>query len=306
MSTGYTKLFAAILDSTVWREPDHVRIMWVTMLAMADQDGIVNAAIPGLADRARVTIEQCEEALECFRAPDPYSRSKEEEGRRIRDVDGGWFVINHKKYRDLLCAERQRELTRRRVAKHREKKRNGNGSNGDVTPGNECNDKQKQKQKQDQDPTDPLSDKQSDGAGQLVLSNKLGHDPVRETWEHFCRERKAAHPGCRKLTLTNTRRAHIRARLKSHGPGEIEHAVRNYFDPRFFWAQNGHTSPELVFRSAEQLEKVRDARPRDRESDKPAAPAPAYHKPFVPPTSLSELTQDIGNGGLPPSRGRWA
>jgi hypothetical protein len=144
-----------------------------------------------------------------------------------------------------------------------------------------------------------LSDKQSDGGGQLALApDEPAHDPVKETWERFCRERKAAYPDSHKLKLTTTRQSHIRARLRSHGPGDIEIAIRNYLDPRFFWAQKGYNNPELVFRSAEQLEKVRDARPReDNGNGKPAAPAPAYHRPFVPPKSLSELTEGIGNGG---------
>ena len=80
---GYTKLFSSIVLSTVWREPNHVRIVWITMLALAEADGYVGAAVPGLADAARVSIPECLEALASFLAPDEYSRSKEHEGRRI-------------------------------------------------------------------------------------------------------------------------------------------------------------------------------------------------------------------------------
>ena len=137
LAAGYTKLFSRILDSTIWREDDKTRILWITMLAMANQHGVVECTIPGLADRARISIKECESALQRFQQPDKYSWSKEKQGRRIEAVDGGWFLINHDKYRQLLSREDQREKTRLRVARYRYR-------NASVTLGNAGNDKQKQ------------------------------------------------------------------------------------------------------------------------------------------------------------------
>ncbi len=121
MSESFTKLFSSLIHSTIWREPNHVRIVWVTMLAMVNQHGEVEASLPGLADAARVTIEECEEALLKLSQPDRYSRSKAHEGRRIKDIDGGWFLLNHDDYRRRLSADDQREKTAERVRRHREK-----------------------------------------------------------------------------------------------------------------------------------------------------------------------------------------
>ncbi len=110
--TGYTKLFSSITDSTVWREPDRTRLVWITMLAMSDADGYVAASVPGLADRARVPLQDCLTALDAFRAPDEWSRTKEYDGRRIVDVDGGWQLLNHAKYRAIQDAEHRREQSR--------------------------------------------------------------------------------------------------------------------------------------------------------------------------------------------------
>src|ERR1700677_889831 len=136
---GYTKLFSRILDSTIWREDDETRILWITMLAMADQDGIVLCTIPGLSDRARISLAACERALKRFQEPDKYSWSQEYEGRRIRVTDGGWELINHAKFRELMSAEEQREKTRVRVAKWRERKKL-NGKSVTVTKSNAGND----------------------------------------------------------------------------------------------------------------------------------------------------------------------
>jgi hypothetical protein len=116
---GYAKLFTRILDSTIWRESNPTRILWITMLALADRHGYVSCTIPGLADRAKITLEECEYALKRFQEPDKYSWSKDEEGRRIRVVEGGWFLINHEKFRALMSADEVREKTRVRVARYR-------------------------------------------------------------------------------------------------------------------------------------------------------------------------------------------
>jgi hypothetical protein len=119
---GFTKLFGDILDSTIWQEPQPTRLVWITMLAMADRDGIVSAAVPGLARRAGVTREECESALASFLSPDPDSRSKEYDGRRIEAVDGGWELLNHYKYRTKMDAEEAAEKHAARQRKYQAKK----------------------------------------------------------------------------------------------------------------------------------------------------------------------------------------
>jgi hypothetical protein len=105
---GYTKLFSSILDSTIWRESNATRILWITMLAKANRDGLVEAALSCLADLARISVPKCQEALSKLMAPDPYSRTKANEGRRIAECDGGWLILNHAKYRELMNAEERR------------------------------------------------------------------------------------------------------------------------------------------------------------------------------------------------------
>jgi len=127
----YTKLFSSIVHSTIWRESSEVRVLWITMLAIADRDGFVWASLPGLADAARISIEACEHGLERLQQPDPYSRSQVADGRRIEPVSGGWRIINYAHYRDLRDPDARREQVRQAVARHRRKK--------DVIAGNQCN-----------------------------------------------------------------------------------------------------------------------------------------------------------------------
>lgn len=129
---SYTKLFSYILDSTVWRLPNEGRLVWITLLAMADRDGEVHASVPGLADRARVDRLYCDQALAMLMAPDPDSRTPDHEGRRIEKIDGGWRLINHAKYREKMDAEELKAKAAERQRRHRERKR----ASRDVTQSN--------------------------------------------------------------------------------------------------------------------------------------------------------------------------
>lgn len=120
---SHVKLFATITDSSIWDQPDHVCKIWITLLAMADWHGCVYASLPGLANRARKSIAEVEEALEVFRAPDRYSRSAEYDGRRLMDIDGGWMLLNYTKHREARNAEALRESKRISKAREREAKR---------------------------------------------------------------------------------------------------------------------------------------------------------------------------------------
>jgi len=106
---GFVKLFSSILESTIWRESDNVRLVWITMLALADKRGEVSASIPGLADRARVSIEDCKEAIKILSSPDEYSRTKDNDGKRIEEIEGGWQLLNYSKYRKKLSEDERRE-----------------------------------------------------------------------------------------------------------------------------------------------------------------------------------------------------
>lgn len=122
---GYTKLFQDILTSTIWQEDNDCRVLWITMLAQKGADNICRATVPWLAKAANLTIEQTEAYLDKFQQPDKYSRSQEYEGRRIEPADGGWLILNGKKYQDKLNAETRREQLRVAQARHRAKAAKG-------------------------------------------------------------------------------------------------------------------------------------------------------------------------------------
>lgn len=137
---SYTKLFSHIVTSSIWSEDDQTRILWITMLALSDKHGEVMASVPGLAKVAGLSIEATQKGLVKFLSPDPYSRTPDEEGRRIEEIDGGWLVLNYAKHRRMASVEDEKAKNAARQKRHREKKKSNakvtdssQGSNGSVT-----------------------------------------------------------------------------------------------------------------------------------------------------------------------------
>lgn len=138
--SGYTKLFSSIVTSSIWCEDHATRVVWITLLAMADKDGIVDSSVPGLARVVGMEIPELEKSLEVLMSADPYSRTKDHDGRRIEAIDGGWRLLNHAKYRAKMDREEQKEKARLRQKRHRDKdeqnvtERDSHALSRDVTP----------------------------------------------------------------------------------------------------------------------------------------------------------------------------
>ena len=89
------------------------------MLAIADAEGIVSASIPGLASVSNVEQEAARSAIKTLLEPDPDSRTKDFEGRRIEEIDGGWRILNYRKYRRMLNDEERKEYKAKWIATKR-------------------------------------------------------------------------------------------------------------------------------------------------------------------------------------------
>lgn len=119
--SGFTKLFSAITSSSIWNEDDKTRLVWITMLAMADSRGVVHASVGGLAHTARVTREECEHALSVLLSPDPDSRSPEYDGRRVEKIEGGFLLLNYAKYREARSEDERRIYMKEYMKEYRKR-----------------------------------------------------------------------------------------------------------------------------------------------------------------------------------------
>jgi hypothetical protein len=120
----FAKVFEQIFDSSI-AEDWQVRHVFEDLLKMADINGVVDKTIEAVARRTNIPIEIVQRAIGELEKPDPESRIKDHEGRRIMRLDDhrswGWFIVNYKHYRDLSSKEQQREATLARVTAFRNK-----------------------------------------------------------------------------------------------------------------------------------------------------------------------------------------
>ena len=118
----FVKLDCKMPNKSIWREDSDTRIVWITLLLMADQFGIVESSIMGISDTAKVSIELTKSALVKFELPDEYSTNPANEGRRIERIKEGYRILNYEEYRqrDFTNATRQK--------RYREKHSNGHNA----------------------------------------------------------------------------------------------------------------------------------------------------------------------------------
>lgn len=188
----YNRLFTKILDSSIWLEPSTTRIVWITLLAAMDQDGFAHfSALENLASRARVSLSDAKKAVEILSSPDPNSANPENEGRRIERVPGGFVILNAVHYKQTLNREIQREQTRLRVAKHRNKDSVTSALQG-VTPDSDSvvTSKSKCTQKEAEDFCESLNLPRSDGEAMFLHWEDKGWGKVKD-WKATIRKWKA-------------------------------------------------------------------------------------------------------------------
>ena len=138
----YAKLFASILDSSLWETPLPTRVLFITMMAMADRKGYVYSSPRGLARRAVLPAKDLKRALNELLSPDPDStdrlRNPEHEGRRLEVTNGGWRILNYEYYRDLRDEDERRDQNRRAQRESRRRNRAVSTGQSQSAPVSEC------------------------------------------------------------------------------------------------------------------------------------------------------------------------
>ena len=130
----YVKLFSSILESSVWDEAPATRLVWITFLLLADEEGFVKGVESGIARRACVSKQECRVALEVLSAPDIESQDQDHGGRRLEKVEGGWVVLNYKKYREIRTKKQEREAAKKRRQRDRKAAAEAAEEGGDMSP----------------------------------------------------------------------------------------------------------------------------------------------------------------------------
>lgn len=218
------------------------------MLAIADSRGEVMASVPGLADVARVTEEECDDALRRFTEPDRRSRSQELEGRRVVVIDGGWRLVNHAKYRKILSAEERRDYDRWRKRNVR-----GQSAMSAMTPSDS-----KFLQTAPAPAPAPAPKELEASLSEPAAPAPAAIAIVRDVFE--CWQRVHVHPTAR---LDPKRIARIRGALKLRSAGDLCQAIRgalkdDWLMGRDLKSPRKYDGLETILRDAAQIERLID------------------------------------------------
>lgn len=129
----FAKVFSQIFDSSI-AEDYNCRRMFMDLLVLSDSDGVVDMTPEAISRRTNVPMEQVVKYIAELCAPDPASRSKVHEGRRLisltEDRDWGWRIVNFHHYRKIRDEEARRSYFRDAKRKQRKKQNKESKTSG--------------------------------------------------------------------------------------------------------------------------------------------------------------------------------
>lgn len=100
---GYTPLFDTLLSGTLYSRWPHTGV-WACLLSRVSREGLIDETPQALATAIGIPLDEFNRCIADFMQPDPQSRSREEDGRRLVLIDEsrawGWRVVNHSKYKE--------------------------------------------------------------------------------------------------------------------------------------------------------------------------------------------------------------
>jgi len=119
MSNQFNPLFPLTNSSLLFEGPLALAVFSVFM-SCADRNGEVNLNPAVLAEAWKMPLEEVWAAIRKLEGPDPRSRTKAHDGRRlIRIGECMWELPSHEKWRGVASAERARELAAERQRRKR-------------------------------------------------------------------------------------------------------------------------------------------------------------------------------------------
>ena len=122
----YGKLFGSMYDGTLVASWEAL-ITFQQMIILADDVGVVDITPAALSARTGIPIRLIKKGITVLEADDAYSRSPDQNGRRIERLDDhrpwGWRIVNYMKYRQLFSHEEKKQADRERVAAKRAKEK---------------------------------------------------------------------------------------------------------------------------------------------------------------------------------------
>ncbi len=118
----YGKIFASLFTGSMRGKGD-LQLVFTYMISNATEEGICDFTPQCISDATGKPIDLIERCLTELESPDEMSRTRSDDGRRIRKLDPsrpwGWHIINYQMYRSIATREAMKEAERLRKRDYR-------------------------------------------------------------------------------------------------------------------------------------------------------------------------------------------
>jgi hypothetical protein len=122
---GFSKIFSTMWGGSLYGHFEASAVFMV-LLSLCDRDGTIDMTPEAIAGHTGWPLDLIRTGIAELAAPDPRSRTKGHEGRRILPLDEhrdwGWRITNYQKYRDEMRSAERREYLRQAKQAERAKK----------------------------------------------------------------------------------------------------------------------------------------------------------------------------------------
>lgn len=125
----YGKIFDSMYEGTLYGHWQAI-VTLQQMLVLCNSDGVIDMTPQAISARTSIPLEIITKGIEVLAAPDPYSRTPGEDGKRILCLDEhrpwGWSIVNYRKYQQIRSRAEKLEIDRERIANKRKANNNNN------------------------------------------------------------------------------------------------------------------------------------------------------------------------------------
>jgi len=116
----YGKVFASCFTGSMSGSGAETFAVWTYLLANADKEGCLEVNPRIIAASIGMSAESVQAVIEKLQQPDPASRSKKEDGRRIIRVGEFLYeIVNYKTYRDIQTAQHRNDYMKKYMSDKR-------------------------------------------------------------------------------------------------------------------------------------------------------------------------------------------
>lgn len=117
----YGKFFASTFTGSMVGAGCHVFAVWGFVIANTRPDGHVELNPPVIAASIGCKVDEVEKAIEYLMSPDPKSRSKKREGRRLVQVSSFLYLVpTYTEYRSIRNDDDRKQYMRQYMREYRE------------------------------------------------------------------------------------------------------------------------------------------------------------------------------------------